>query len=107
MERQLLFSGHWSSFRQLHVFSGGWEGGGVGVYDFLVALIDDGFHVLGTAVANFYAMFVEYLVESIVLGEVFLYQFEEGSANIGFYILAVWGIVPNDVSLSVASRSCR
>ena len=86
-------------------FLEGW--GGIGVHDFLVVLIDDGFHVLRTAVANFYVIFVEYLVESMMLGEVFLYQFEEGSANIGFYILVVWGIVPNDVSLSVASGSCR
>eukprot|EP00795_Rhopilema_esculentum_P017315 gene17314-biopygen6275 len=53
------------------------------------------------AVADFNVVLVEDLMEFVILGEVYMYELEESSADVSLYILAVWWVVPDYVALSV------
>ena len=76
-------------------------GGGICVDDFLVMFGNNGFHVIHTAVAYFHIVLVEDPVEFMMLGEVFVYELEEGAADVGLYVLAVWRVIPDNAALSV------
>ena len=80
--------------------------GVIGVDDFLIVLTYNCFHVVHTAVAYFDVIFVKDFMKFVILGEVFVDELEEGFADVSLYVLAVWWVVPADVSLSTSSRSC-
>ena len=46
---------------------------------------------------------VEDLTKFMILGKLFVYAREVGSADVSLYPLAVWGVVPNFVALFVSS----
>ena len=68
--------------------------------------VDDGLHIIPTAVAYFHVVLVEDLMEFVILREVYVYELLESSADVSLYILAVWWVVPDYVALSVSSFSC-
>ena len=72
----------------------------VGISYFLVVFVDDRFHVVHTAVANFD---VKKAVVFVLFREVLRNKFEKCSAD----VFAERRVVPDNISLSVASRSCR
>ena len=69
--------------------------------------VNGSFHVIHTAVAYFDAVFIEDSVKFMLLREVFVYELEEGSADVSLYVLTEWGIVPDDVALSVSCCTWR
>ena len=74
----------------------------VGISYFLVVFVDDRFHVVHTAVANFDVILVEKAVVFVLFREVLRNKIEKCSADV-----TERRVVPDDISLSVASRSCR
>ena len=79
----------------------------VGISYFLVVFVDDRFHVVHTAVANFDVILVEKAVVFVLFREVLRNQFEESSADVSLDVFTERRVVPDNISLSVASRSCR
>ena len=79
----------------------------VGISYFLVVFVDDRFHVVHTAVANFDVILVEKAVVFVLFREVLRSKVEECSADVSLDVFTERRVVPDDVSLTVASRSCR
>ena len=50
-----------------------------------------------TAVADFNGRPIKDLVEDVVCREFFVEDFEECLSNVGGYVSAEWGIIPDDV----------
>ena len=65
----------------------------VGISYFLVVFVDDRFHVVHTAVANF----------DIILAE----KIEKCSADVSLDVFTERRVLPDNISLSVTARSCR
>ena len=80
---------------------------GVSISYFLVVFVDDRFHVVHTAVANFDVIPVEKAVVFVLFREVLRNKFEECSADVSLDVFTERRVVPDNISLSVASRSCR
>ena len=74
----------------------------VGISYFLVVFVDDRFHVVHTAVANFDVILVEKAVKIRLRNKI-----EKCSADVSLDVFTERRVVPDDISLSVASRSCR
>ena len=79
----------------------------VGISYFLVVFVDDRFHVVHTAVANFDVILVEKAVVFVLFREVLRNKIEKCSADVSLDVFTERRVVPDDISLSVASRSCR
>ena len=79
---------------------------GVSISHFLVVFVNDRFHVVHTAVANFDVIPVEKAVVFVLFQEVLRNKFEKCSADVSLDVFTE-RIVPDNISLSVASRSCR
>ena len=79
----------------------------VGISYFLVVFVDDLFHVLHTAVANFDVIPVENAVVFVLFREVLRNKIEKCSADVSLDVFTERRVVPGNISLSVASRSCR
>ena len=79
----------------------------VGISYLLVMFVDDRFHVVHTAVANFDVILVEKAVVFVLFREVLRNKFEKCSADVSLDVFAERRVVPDNISLSVASRSCR
>ena len=79
----------------------------VGISYFLVVFVDYRFHVVHTAVANFDVILVEKAVVFVLFREVLRNKFEESSADVSLDVFTERRVVPDNISLSVASRSCR
>ena len=79
---------------------------GVSISYFLVVFVDDRFHVVHTAVAKFDVIPVEKAVVFVLFREVLRNKFEKCSADVSLDVFTERSVVP-DISLSVASRSCR
>ena len=79
----------------------------VGISYFLVVFVDDRFHVVHTAVANFDVILVEKAVIFVLFREVLRNKIEKCSAGVSLDVFTERRVVPDDISLSVASRSCR
>ena len=79
----------------------------VGISYFLVVFVDDRFHFVHTAVANFDVIPVETAVVSVLFWEVLRNKIEKCSAGISLDVLTERRVVPDNTSLSVASRLCR
>ena len=73
--------------------------------DFIVVVVDDAAHVRHAAVANFHVVLVKDGVQIVAWWEVFLDQVEEGFSYVGLDIFAVWGVKPDDVSISISFLS--
>ena len=69
--------------------------------------VDDRFHVVHTAVANFDVILVEKAVIFVLFREVLRNKIEKCSADVSLDVFTERRVVPDDISLSVASRSCR
>ena len=69
--------------------------------------VDDGFHVVLTAVANFDVILVEKAVVFVLFLEVLRNKIEKCSADVSLDVFTEWRVVPDDISLSVAPRPCR
>ena len=72
--------------------------------------VDDRFHVVHTAVANFDVILVEKAVVFVLFREVLSNKIEKCSADVSLDVFTERRVVPDDISLSVASvtsRSCR
>ena len=54
--------------------------------------------IRNTAVDDFNCRLIEDLVEDVVCREFFVKDFEKCSSNVGGYVSAEWGIIPNDVA---------
>ena len=78
-----------------------------GISYFLVVFVDDRFHVVHTGVANFDVILVEKAVVFVLFREVLRNKIEKYSADVSLDVFTERRIVPHDISLSVASRSCR
>ena len=76
----------------------------VSISYFPVVFVDDRFHVVHAAVANFDVILVE---KTVLFREVLRNKFEKCSANVSLDVFAERRVVPDNISLSVASRSCR
>ena len=68
--------------------------------------VDDRFHVVHTAVANFDVILVEKAVVFVLFREVLRNKFEKCSADVSLDVFTERRVVPDDISLSVSSRSC-
>ena len=79
----------------------------VSISYFLVVFFDDRFHVVHTAVANFDVIPVEKAVVFVLFREVLRNKFEKCSADVSLDVFTGRRVVPDNISLSVASRSCR
>ena len=79
----------------------------VGISYFLVVFVDDRFHVVHTAVADFDIILVEKAVVFVLFREVLRNKFEKCSAEVSLDVFTERRVVPDNISLSVASRSCR
>lgn len=79
----------------------------VGISYFLVVFVDDRFHVVHTAVANFDVILVEKAVVFVLFREVLRNKIEKCSADVSLDVFTERRVVPDDISLPVASRSCR
>ena len=79
----------------------------VGISYFLVVFVDHQFHVVHTAVANFDVILVEKAVIFVLFREVLRNKIEKCSADVSLDVFTERRVVPDDISLSVASRSCR
>ena len=66
--------------------------------------VDDRFHVVHTAVANFDVILVEKLWYLCCFGKCLEIRC---SADVSLDVFTERRVVPDDISLSVASRSCR
>lgn len=81
---------------------------GVSISYFLVVFVDDRFHVVHTAVANFDVIPVEKAVVFVLFREVLRNKFEKcSSTDVSLDVFTEGRVVPDNISLSVASRSCR
>ena len=69
--------------------------------------VDDRFHIVHTAVANFDVIPVEKAVVFVLFREVLRNKFEKCSADVSLDVFTERRVVPDNISLSVASRSCR
>ena len=58
--------------------------------------------VFHTAIANFYVVSIEDLVQLVVSVEFLLDDGEEFPANVGYYIFAVWWVMPDYIPLSLS-----
>ena len=56
-----------------------------------------------TAVADFNCRPIKDLVEDVVFREFFIEDFEEWASNVGGYVSAERGIIPNDVAGTILS----
>ena len=79
----------------------------VGISYFLVVFVDDRFHVVHTAVANFDVILVEKAVVFVLFREVLRNKIEKCSADVSLDVFTERRVVPDDISLSFAPRSCR
>ena len=79
----------------------------VGISYFLVVFVDDRFYVVHTAVANFDVILVEKAAVFVLFREVLRNKIEKCSADVSLDVFTERRVVPDDISLSVASRSCR
>ena len=79
----------------------------VGISYFLVVFVDDRFHVVHTAVANFDVILVEKAVVFVLFREVLRNKIEKCSADVSLDVFTERRVVPDDISLFVASGSCR
>ena len=100
----MLSSGHWSLLRQLHCT---WLSVLVSALVTFLLFVDDRFHVVHTAVANFDVILVEKAVVFVLFREVLRDKFEKCSADVSLDVFTERRVVPENISLSVASRSCR
>ena len=103
----MLSSGHWSLLRQLH-----WTWLSVlvslsALVTFLLCLVDDRFHVVHAAVANFDVILFEKAVVLVLFREVLRNKVEKCCADVSLDVFTERRVVPDDISLSVAPRSCR
>ena len=80
---------------------------GVSISYFLVVFVDDRFHVVHTAVANFDVISAEKAVVFVLFREVLRNKFEKCSADVSLDVFTERRVVPDNISLSVALRSCR
>ena len=69
--------------------------------DLPVVCFDDSFNVVGAAVTNFHIVFVEKFVPSVVVGEMFNNEIEEGLSNVRSDRFIPGGIVPENFSRSI------
>ena len=60
-----------------------------------------------TAVADFNCRPIKDLVEDVDCREFFVKDFEECSSNVGGYVSAERGIIPDDVAGTILSGICR
>ena len=74
-------------------------------HGFVILHFDVGANVVEAAVADFDVVLVEELVVRMLLREVLRYEVEEALCHVGFYVLAVRGVEPDDVSRSFSSSS--
>ena len=79
----------------------------VGISYFLVVFVDDRFHVVHTAVANFDVILVEKVVVFVLFREVLRNKIEKCSADVSLDVFTERRVVPDHISLSVALGSCR
>ena len=79
----------------------------VGISYFLVVFVDDRFHVVHAAVADFDVILVEKTVVFVLFREVLRNKFEKCSADVSLDVFTERRVVPDNISLSVASRPCR
>ena len=79
----------------------------VGISYFLVVVVDDRFHVVHTAIANFDVILVQKAVVFVLFREVLRNKIEKCSADVSLDVFTERRVVPDDISLSVASGSCR
>ena len=79
----------------------------VGISYFLVVFVDDRFHVVHTALANFDVILVEKAVVFVLFREVLRNKIEKCSADVSLDVFTERRVVTDDISLSVAPRSCR
>ena len=79
----------------------------VGISYFHVVFVDDRFHVVHAAVADFDVILVEKAVVFVLFREVLRNKFEKCSADVSLDVFTDRRVVPDNISLSVASRSCR
>ena len=70
-------------------------------------IVDDRFHVVHTAVANFDVILVEKAVVFVLFREVLRNKVEKCSADVSLDVFTERRVVPDHISWSVASRSCR
>ena len=71
----------------------------VGISYFLVVFVDDRFHVVHTAVANFDVILVEKAVVFVLFREVLRNKIEKCSAAVSFDVFTERRVVPDDISL--------
>ena len=64
-----------------------------------VVVVDDLFSVIHTAVADFDCVTIKDFSNFVVFREVLLYYGKESVSDIGAYIFAEWGVVPEYVVL--------
>ena len=101
----MLSSGHWSSVTAIALYLVICIG--VSISYFLVVFVDDRFHIVHTAVANLDVIPVEKAVVFVLFREVLRNKFEKCSADVSLDVFTERRVVPVNISLSVASRSCR
>ena len=73
--------------------------------NFVVMLLNDAFHVIHTAVANFNCVFVENFVVPMVFRKVLLDQAQKYFSDVCLDVLTKRRIEPDDVSFSASVRS--
>ena len=103
----MLSSGHWSIVTAIALYLVICVGVIVGISYFLVVFVDDRFHVVHTAVANFDVILVERAVVFVLFRELLRNKIEKCSADVSLDVFTERRVVPDDISLCVASRSCR
>ena len=91
----------WSSA----VASGGFNGSCLQY--FRVVLFDDAFHVVHATVTHLNSVSVKYLVVSMVLGEVFLHQFEEFLSYFSFHRFAERRVEPYNIPFPISVGPSR
>ena len=74
----------------------------VGISYFLVVFVDDRFHVVHAAVADFDVILVEKAVVFVLFREVLRNKFEKCSADVSLDVFTERRVVPDNISLSVA-----
>ena len=79
----------------------------VSISYFLVVFVVYRFLVVHTAVANFDVILVEEAVVFVLFREVLRNKFEENPADVSLDVFTERRVVPDNISLSVASRLCR
>ena len=73
--------------------------------NFVVMLLNDAFHVIHAAVANFNCVFVENFVVPMVLRKVLLDQAQKYFSDVCLDVLTKRRVEPDDVSFSASVRS--